>query len=144
MRKLRKENFETGFQRFEGRAKKYVDNPKEINGLLKKALHKANHKKGSLTEVWDKLQLFLELVKAWSKGEYRDISKKTIVMIVATVIYFVSPIDLIPDFLVGLGIFDDVAVIGFTAKQISKELERFKSWKDNGIRISLNKNNSGS
>jgi uncharacterized membrane protein YkvA (DUF1232 family) len=52
-------------------------------------------------------------------------------MIVATVIYFVSPIDLVPDFIIGLGIFDDVALIGFTAKQISTELERFKTWKDN-------------
>ena len=65
MRKLRNENFETGFQKFEGRAKKYVDNPKEINGLLKKALHKANHKKGSLNEVWDKLLLFIELVNKY-------------------------------------------------------------------------------
>jgi len=133
MRKFRKENYETGFKRYEGKAKHYVNNPNEMNGLLKKALHKATHKKGSLTEVWDKLQLFIELVKVWSKGEYRDISKKTIVMVVATVIYFVSPIDLIPDFLVGLGIFDDVAVIGFTAKQISTELERFKAWKDKRI-----------
>jgi uncharacterized membrane protein YkvA (DUF1232 family) len=131
MRKFRKEDFETSLKRFEEKAKKYTDNPKEINGLLKKALHKANDKKGSLTEVWDKLQLFFELIKAWSKGEYHDISKKTIIIIVATVIYFVSPIDLIPDFIVGLGIFDDVALIGFTAKQISTELERFKIWKDN-------------
>ena len=79
MRKFRKEDFETSFKRFEEKAKRYVENPKEINGLLKKALHKANHKKGSLTEVWDKLQLFFELVKAWSKGDYRDISKKTII-----------------------------------------------------------------
>jgi uncharacterized membrane protein YkvA (DUF1232 family) len=131
MRKFRKEDFETSFKRFEEKAKKYTENPKEINGLLKKALHKANNKKGSLTEVWDKLQLFIELIKAWSKGDYQDISKKTIIMIVATVIYFVSPIDLVPDFIVGLGIFDDVALIGFTAKQISTELDRFKNWKDN-------------
>ena len=131
MRKFRKEDFDTSFKRFEEKAKRYVENPKEINRLLKSALHKANNKKGSLTEVWDKLQLFFELIKSWSKGDYRDISKKTIIIIVATVIYFVSPIDLLPDFIVGLGIFDDVALIGFTAKQISTELERFKTWKDN-------------
>ena len=131
MRTFRKADFETSLKRFEEKAKRYIDNPKEINGLIKTALHKANNKKRSLTEVWDKLQLFIELVKTWSKGEYRDISKKTIVLIVATIIYFVSPMDLVPDFLVGLGIFDDVALIGFTAKQISTELDRFKTWKDN-------------
>ena len=77
------------------------------------------------------MQLFIELIKAWLKGDYHDISKKTIIIIVTTVIYFVSPIDLVPDFIVGLGMFDDVALIGFTAKQISTELDRFKTWKDN-------------
>ncbi|MCQ6275058.1 DUF1232 domain-containing protein [Bacillus sp. V3B] len=130
MKKFRKEQYETGYKKYEGKAKRYVENPEEMNSLLKKALHKADYKKKSLDEVWDKLQLLFELVKAWSKKDYQDISKKTILMVIATIIYFVSPVDLIPDFLVGLGIFDDVAVIGFTVRQISSELERFKAWKE--------------
>jgi uncharacterized membrane protein YkvA (DUF1232 family) len=130
MKKFSKENYETGYKKYEGKAKRYVENPEEMNSLLKKAFYKANHNKNSLSEVWDKLQLLFELVKAWSKKDYRDISKKTILMVIATIIYFVSPIDLVPDFLVGLGIFDDVAVIGFTVKQISSELDRFKAWKE--------------
>jgi uncharacterized membrane protein YkvA (DUF1232 family) len=130
MKKFSKEQYETEYKKYEGKAKRYVESPEEMNSLLKKAFHKANHNKNSLSEVWDKLQLLFELVKAWSKKDYRDISKKTIIMVIAAIIYFVSPIDLVPDFLVGLGIFDDVAVIGFTVKQISAELDRFKAWKE--------------
>jgi uncharacterized membrane protein YkvA (DUF1232 family) len=85
-----------------------------------------------LHEVWDRLHLLFDLVTAWRKGEYRKIPKGSIVMVIATIIYFVSPIDLVPDFLVGLGILDDAAVIGFTLKQISSDLEKFKLWKDAG------------
>ncbi|MEH7356902.1 DUF1232 domain-containing protein, partial [Neobacillus drentensis] len=65
------------------------------------------------------------------KGEYREIPKGSIIMIIATIIYFVSPVDFIPDFIVGLGLFDDAAVIGFAIKQISSDLEKFKDWKLN-------------
>ena len=110
---------------------KYAENPKNLQQLLKKALRKASHNKSSLSDILEQLYLLVELVKAWSKKEYREISKKTIIMVIATIVYFVSPLDLIPDFLFGLGIFDDVAVIGYTVKQISNELDAFKNWKEN-------------
>jgi uncharacterized membrane protein YkvA (DUF1232 family) len=128
---LRKQKFEDGHKKFEGRANKYAENPKDLQQLLKKALRKAGHNKHSLSAVVGQLHLLVELVKAWSRKEYRDVSKKTIIMVIATIVYFVSPLDLVPDFLIGLGIFDDVAVIGYTVKQISNELDRFKKWKEN-------------
>ncbi|MDP4163640.1 MAG: DUF1232 domain-containing protein, partial [Bacillota bacterium] len=50
--------------------------------------------------------------------------------VIGSVIYFVSPIDLVPDFIAGLGFLDDAAVIGFTLKKISGDLERYKEWKE--------------
>ena len=128
---FRKQKFEGGHKKFEGRATKYADNPKDLQQLLKRALRKASHNKSSLSGILQQLYLLVELVKAWSKKEYRDVSKKTIIMVIATIVYFVAPLDLIPDFLIGLGIFDDVAVIGYTVKQISNELDAFKNWKEN-------------
>ncbi|MFE4525456.1 YkvA family protein [Cytobacillus firmus] len=52
------------------------------------------------------------------------------IFIIASILYFVSPIDLVPDFLIGMGILDDAAVLGFAVSQISGELEKFKDWKD--------------
>lgn len=128
---FRKQKFEGGHKKFEGRATKYADNPKDLQQLLKRALQKASHNKSSLSGILQQLYLLVELVKAWSKKEYREISKKTIIMVIATIVYFVAPLDFIPDFLFGFGIIDDVAVIGYTVKQISKELDTFKKWKEN-------------
>ncbi|MEH7096250.1 YkvA family protein [Neobacillus vireti] len=110
-------------------AKEYLANPKKIKDLLHKVIEKATDRKGYLGDAWDKLQLFVDLVKAYSKGEYKNVQPSTIVTIIGALLYFVSPIDLVPDFIIGLGLFDDAAVIGLTLKKLAKELDQFKQWK---------------
>ncbi|MCM3728733.1 YkvA family protein [Neobacillus cucumis] len=110
-------------------AKEFLGNPQKLMDLLNKVIHKATEKKGYLGDAWDKLQLFVDLVKAYTKGEYKNVQPSTIVTIIGALLYFISPIDLVPDFIIGLGIFDDAAVIGFTLKKLSKELDQFEQWK---------------
>jgi uncharacterized membrane protein YkvA (DUF1232 family) len=116
-------------QRYTDRASDYIGNQQKTQGLLNKAIKMANDKKQNLEEVWEKLQLFFELVKAYSKGEYKNVSPSTILTVVGTLLYFVSPLDLVPDFIIGLGILDDAALIGFTVKKLSRELDLFSKWK---------------
>jgi uncharacterized membrane protein YkvA (DUF1232 family) len=130
MKIFKKEDYEKEYKKYESRAAKYLNDPGKTSGLLSKASKKADSKKNALSEVWDKLQLLFELIKAYSKGQYRDISAKTAVTVIAGILYFVSPLDLVPDFLAGIGILDDAAIIGFIIKQITNELERFKIWKE--------------
>jgi uncharacterized membrane protein YkvA (DUF1232 family) len=111
-------------------AKEFIGNPQKIKDLLHKVIEKATDRKGYLGDAWDKLQLFVDLVKAYSKGEYKDVHPSTIVTIIGALLYFISPIDLVPDFIIGLGLFDDAAVIGFTLKKLAKELDEFKQWKN--------------
>lgn len=130
MEMLGTKKLEEGYKKFESKAKEYIKKPEKTDVLLKDAGKKADDHKGSLAEIWDNLQLLFDLVGAWRRGEYRKIPTKSIVTIIASIIYFVSPIDLIPDFLIGLGIVDDAAVIAFVLKQISADLERFRIWKE--------------
>ena len=46
-------------------------------------------------------------------GAYREVPFATMVGIVVALVYFLSPIDLIPDVLPVIGLTDDAAVIGF-------------------------------
>lgn len=115
--------------KYKREAKDLMGNQQKIKSLLNKAIKKATHKKGHLGEAWDKLHLFIELVKDYSKGEYRNITTSTIITVIVAIIYFVSPFDLVPDFVIGLGIFDDAAVIGYTIKKISAELDDYTKWK---------------
>ena len=126
---MKKNKYEQGSKQFEMKAKKYIEDPAKTKELLDQAEKKAQHKKGALTDVWDKLQLLFDFVHSWRKGEYREIPTRSVVMIIATILYFVSPIDMVPDFIIGFGIIDDAAVIGFTLKQISTDLEKYQIWK---------------
>lgn len=123
-------DYEKGYKKYESKANDYMNDKEKADGLLKEAMKKANNKKGALSEVWEKLQLLFDIFRAWIKGDYKEIPTKSIIMIIAGILYFVSPIDLIPDFIVGLGLVDDAAVIGFVIKSISDDLESFKEWKE--------------
>jgi uncharacterized membrane protein YkvA (DUF1232 family) len=68
------------------------------------------------------------MLKAWSKGDYQSVPWKTIVLSLATVIYFLNPFDVAPDFIPGIGYLDDAVVLGFVVNSIKKELERFLRW----------------
>nr|WP_276516669.1 DUF1232 domain-containing protein [Fictibacillus nanhaiensis] len=50
------------------------------------------------------------------------------VLIVAGLLYFVSPIDAVPDFLIGAGLLDDATVLAFLFKTLSSEISSFQSW----------------
>ncbi|GLB60463.1 YkvA family protein [Cytobacillus sp. NCCP-133] len=130
MQETETKDYRKGFKKFTSKAKKYAEDPEKTRSLLNKATTKANHNKSSLSDIWDKFQLLIDMIKAWSRGDYRHISKKSILFIIASIIYFVSPIDIVPDFLAGIGILDDAAVLGFAVSQVTGELEKFKIWKE--------------
>ncbi len=116
------------YKKYLDMAKTYLNNKTKSNELLDEATTKSNTNKNALEEVWDNLQSLIAMFRSWVKGDYKEIPTKTILSIIAAIIYFVSPVDFIPDFIAGLGFADDAAIIGFTIKQITEELEKFKVW----------------
>jgi len=120
------------FLKWKTKAEGYVDNKEKTKELLEVAIEKAESKKlGPIGEIWDKLQLVFSLVKDWINGSYREIPKGTIITIIIGIVYFVSPLDIIPDVILPLGFVDDAAVLGFIIKQVSSDLERYRVWKVN-------------
>jgi uncharacterized membrane protein YkvA (DUF1232 family) len=77
-----------------------------------------------------KIKLFIEMVKEYFQGNYREIPVKTIILITAALIYFVSPADAIPDFLIGIGYVDDISVIAYVFRALNEDIESFKTWKE--------------
>lgn len=104
----------------------------ESNVLLEKLALSVYHKiEGSLQKYADiagRLNVITRLTKAWRNKEYTDVSYATVFLSVAILLYFVSPIDLIPDFIPLIGGLDDVLLLGFLLKIIDKEIERFLTW----------------
>lgn len=67
-------------------------------------------------------------IGAYLSGKYRDVSTSTLSLIAFGFLYFVSPLDLIPDALVPLGFVDDAFVVAWVIKKISSELGKFRLW----------------
>ncbi|MCD7036163.1 DUF1232 domain-containing protein [Metabacillus sp. GX 13764] len=111
-------------------AKSYLQDKKKTDGLLKKSAAKALKNRGSLKSAWSQLNLLAEALKAWKNGEYPHFPTKSILLIIAAILYFVTPVDFIPDFIFGFGLIDDAAIIAFVIKQIGKELTDFRQWKE--------------
>ena len=99
-------------------------------GRLPALLFAVARKGPKLGKMRDDLRLMQSLCLAWWRGEYRAISTRALVTIVAGLLYFVSPIDAIPDWILGVGFLDDIAVLGWVMKTVADELARFREWRD--------------
>ncbi|CAM3835381.1 DUF1232 domain-containing protein [Pseudomonas wadenswilerensis] len=82
-----------------------------------------------LGKLREDVRLMQALCLAWWRGEYRAISPKALITVVAGLLYFVSPLDAIPDWLLGVGMLDDIAVLAWVMKAVSDELAAFSAWR---------------
>lgn len=89
--------------------------PKEAKAFAQK--HKG-------AKWYDDFVLLYEMVTA--KGF--KLNTRTYIAIAGALAYVVLPIDVIPDFIPGVGFVDDIFVIGIVMKSISDEIERFKAY----------------
>ena len=110
------------------RAEQLARNPKELLIVLTKAERRLDRvDAGPLAPVKRDLQTLLRLMRAYGEGRYRQVSGKKLALAGLGVLYLVSPLDVVPDFLLG-GFVDDAAVIGFVVKTIRTELVAFEAW----------------
>lgn len=111
------------------KAEELLKDKEKTQKTLEDAFKKAKDKKGPISKVFEDLKLMMSLVKDYISGKYREIPYGSIVAAVGGILYFLSPIDLIPDFIPVVGYIDDVFVIGLVLKQIHADLELYAEWK---------------
>jgi len=81
--------------------------------------------KAAPTKLFNAVTLFVSLVQEYFRGTYREIPWPTIAAITAALIYVVSPIDLVPDFIPVIGWVDDAAVVALVLKAIAYDLRLY-------------------
>ena len=117
-----------GFAQAQSQAESAARDKNKTKQLLHDALNKAYRNRAQLKSVWEDLMAVCRMLKAWSKGDYQSVPWKTIVLSLATIIYFLNPFDVAPDFIPGIGYLDDAVVLGFVVNSIKNELEKFLRW----------------
>jgi uncharacterized membrane protein YkvA (DUF1232 family) len=98
--------------------------------LIRNAYERMTAHSDVLSAVWTDLRTMMRLVLRWIDRSYRQVSWTPLALIVGALLYFVTPVDLIPDALGALGFVDDVTVISTVVQRIRHELDRFRNWED--------------
>jgi uncharacterized membrane protein YkvA (DUF1232 family) len=78
--------------------------------------------------MWAYLMAMIRLIRAYYRGDYRQISWQNLLIVVAAIIYFVMPLDVIPDWIPIAGYIDDAVVIGFALRSVRSDLNDFMAW----------------
>lgn len=111
-------------------AKDLMENPQGLKFKLESAGEKL--KKGAVVDALgiyvEDLKTLIRMAKFWVSRKYTGIETQTILYTIVAVVYFLTPTDFVPDFLLGLGYVDDIAVISWVLGMIKEDLEKFKSW----------------
>jgi uncharacterized membrane protein YkvA (DUF1232 family) len=109
------------------RAEDYLVGRRDLGALLRRVSARLEAAP-IVGDVLDDVRTMVRLLRAYSAGRYRDVAIEDLLLILSGLIYFVSPVDLIPDVIAGVGLLDDLAVLGFVLRSVPDVLGRFRAW----------------
>ena len=119
------------FSLFVNRAAKLLGKPFKVITVLSEAADKLadeQSKDNKFRQLFTSAFTLVRLVRSYATGEYRQIQTSTIVAGLAVLLYVLSPIDLVPDFIPVFGFLDDLSLIGWFIGKFQGELTRFREW----------------
>ena len=122
---------ESSIKEYISKAKKIINDDEKLKELIDdvlKNLKEVSSDKKTSAKLNDSLRLFIIIINAYTSKEYTYVPWKTICLIVAGLIYFIYPVDLIPDFIPVSGLIDDVALIAWIYESIQDDIENFLEW----------------
>lgn len=102
--------------------------PTAVGEFLYSVENKAYKSSPRLKGIKSDLILSLKMIKSTVKGEYKGLSKDSLVIFIAAFIYFLNPFDFIPDFLTPIGLTDDLSLLVWVFTKFRSELEHYKTW----------------
>jgi uncharacterized membrane protein YkvA (DUF1232 family) len=122
---------------FFGKAKLlYLEKANDIageDGKLQKLLKNVGERLNAVSHhpkvqtALEPIMIFKRMIQAHRSGKFK-VSSKTLGLIVLGLVYFITPIDIIPDFLPILGFTDDLSVILAVFNSVKHEVEDFLDW----------------
>jgi len=113
------------------KAEQTITSGTAISELIDEVFLKIGEASESFYKIQDTVLAMARMLRSWFNGDYKNISAKSIIAVVAALIYFVNPFDLIPDFIPLIGQIDDILILGYLIKIVNKEIERFMTWEEN-------------
>ncbi|MFL9834461.1 YkvA family protein [Chryseobacterium terrae] len=79
--------------------------------------------KGFIKKIPD----IFRMVNMWRKGTY-PVKSIDLILPLVGLLYVISPIDIIPDFIIVAGVLDDLAVLSLAIPKLIREVDKFLIW----------------
>ena len=98
-----------------------MDNKKEIDDKINNS--------GILKKYSELGKVMFGMLQDYRKGVYTKVPWFTIATIAFAFLYILNPLDIIPDFLPGIGYIDDMAIITFGLRFIQSDIHNYLDWK---------------
>ena len=96
-----------------------------ISGVGNKLANLKNNTR--IQKLIEPVSVFIRMIKAHFAGTHK-LSGTTLGLLLLALVYFLSPFDLIPDFLGIFGFADDLSVILAVYAKVKDEIEQFLDW----------------
>lgn len=126
------------FQQAIDRAATLSGKPGRILVVVSKLAAKLRHvnwKNQNAAQLKRNAAVFGRMAKAYASGAYREVPWKTVLIILAAILYFINPFDLIPDFIPGLGLTDDFGVLVWVYNSVAMEVDKFLLWERSQLQL---------
>ncbi len=121
-------NSSWGGARYLTMARRLLENGR-LPGLLRAVADKGE-RNARFARVRDDLNLLLGLCAAWWLGDHRAVGRQAMLSVVAALLYFLAPLDMVPDWLPGAGLLDDLAVLAWVMRTWAAELDAYRAWRE--------------
>ena len=107
----------------------------DLEKVLKKReeIEKKFSGEGPLGKFFADLKLLFGVIQDFMKGNYKAVPFWTLGAIVTALLYVLSPLDLIPDFIPVIGYVDDAMVVATCLSMVKKDLLKYKEWKKDQV-----------
>ena len=74
-------------------------------------------------------KIMFGMLKDYKKGNFRQVPWFSIAAVVFAMLYIFNPLDIVPDFIPGLGYVDDFAIFTIVLRFIETDLHAYLDWK---------------
>lgn len=131
-----KKNFNPG-NRDSGASEEYVEEEivkikgEDVEIVIENedAINKKFSGSNSLSKYAELGKIMIGMLKDVKNGIYPQVPWFTIATVVMALLYILNPLDIIPDFIPGVGYIDDMAVLSLGIGWIESDLHRYLDWK---------------